>query len=67
MDSRWYLEQGAHRIAFANKLEITFIDTPPFIKKYRKQAWANLIGEEVQFYVFSRNPLRGYLAASLLS
>jgi len=40
----WHLEQGAHKMSFGNGLEITFIDTPPFIKKYHKTKWANLIG-----------------------
>ena len=45
MVPEWHLEQGAHKMSFGNGLEITFIDTPPFIKKYHKTKWANLIGK----------------------
>lgn len=41
----WHVAQGAHRVAFGGGiLDVVFVDTPPFIKKYRKKEWADLIG-----------------------
>jgi len=45
LDARWNLQQGAWRKSFGRgALDLVFIDTVPFLKKYHNKWWSTLAG-----------------------